>query len=61
MDFSHFDEKHFDLLITNSNNIRLEYKKVKDKETDLRNYIEYAAKNNGRGRYQFYSEATCHI
>jgi len=47
MDFSHFDEKNFDLLITNSNNVRLEYKKVKDKETDLRNYIEYAAKNHG--------------
>lgn len=47
MDFSHFDEKNFDLLITNSNNIRLEYKKVKDRETDLRNYIEYAAKNHG--------------
>jgi len=47
MDFSHFDEKNIDLLITNSNNIRLEYKKVKDRETDLRNYIEYAAKNHG--------------
>lgn len=47
MNFLNFDEKKIDLLITSSNNIKLEYRKIKDKENELKQYIEYASKNNG--------------
>ena len=47
MNFMNFDEKNIDLLITNSNNIKYEYRKIKDKENELRASIESSIKNNG--------------
>ena len=41
------DEKKIDLLITNSNNIKLKYIKTKEKEKELRNKIESTLKNGG--------------
>ena len=42
-----FDEKNIDLLITNSNNIKTEYKRLKDKENELKFHIERSMKEQG--------------
>lgn len=47
MNIAKFDEKIIDLLITNSNNISMEYKKLRDKEKKIKTILESSLKNNG--------------